>query len=72
MSELTILCKPEARSGNMLMTVINLHFIKTCLFFLLFQYVLTQMTLFELFIDTTWQLLEKKCVETLLLDFRNR
>ncbi len=31
MSELTILCKPEARTGNMLiMTVINLHFIKTC------------------------------------------
>ncbi len=31
MSELTILCKPEAHTGNMLMmTVINLHFIKTC------------------------------------------
>ncbi len=32
MSELTILCKPEARAGNMLiiLTVINLHFIKTC------------------------------------------
>ncbi len=31
MSEVLTLCKPKARSGNMLiMTVINLHFIKTC------------------------------------------
>ncbi len=29
--EMTILCKPEAHTGNMLiLTVINLYFIKTC------------------------------------------